>query len=78
MHFADSPNRTALDQLDHPTIVRPGVNLRPHLRRHSSRPRGLGHETRLVYVTRQRLLAVNMLLAPQRRQGRKGMRVLRR
>jgi hypothetical protein len=53
-------------------------NLRPHLRRDSSRARSFRDGARLEDIAAQRLLRVDVLLSPKRRERGKGVRMLGR
>src|SRR5581483_6525739 len=63
-------------QLDDTAIVVFGVNLRSHLGGHFRSLRSFPNKTGFTEVVRQRFFAVDVLLALQRRQRGKSMRML--
>ena len=65
MHLAHRADGPALHQLDHTAVVRPRVNLRPHLRDRAAPGGQIGDHPRLVHGVGQRLLAVHVEASTQ-------------
>ena len=78
MDLLDLADRPALNQLDGHAVLDRGMDLDAHLRDDLRLAGGGGHLPGLVDLVRQRLLAVDVLAAEDRRHGDGGVHVVGR
>ena len=78
VHLAHRPDRLALHQFNHATIIGAGVDLRADLRHALVLLRGLGDDPRFRNGPGQRFFAIDVAPAAQGRHGGHGMGVIGR
>ena len=78
MNLAHTTDGARLNKLHNPAVIRPGVNLRAHLRHELVPARDLGHNTSFIHAVGKRLFAVAMLAEFHGRHAGRGVRMIRR